>query len=227
MKCCSLSARRVVVVVAVVLMSLVHATATRADSISYSFDSPQFTPGETTPLLNRAPDNGPAGFVASFTSSSGINGFQLYEVFPEYRTVPVPNPNPSISGQQIIGGGYNDALTVLFNMPVRTVQLDFMTFGSGFSSFGDRLEFISPVGTASATSGADPTRYQTRLYFSSETPFNTFQLTGPTTFSIDNLTLNTAVVPAPEPSTWAMMGIGLLTLAAATRRKKQPARRLA
>ncbi len=37
---------------------------------------------------------------------------------------------------------------------------------------------------------------------------------------IDNLAINGQTIPAPEPSTWAMMIIGLAALAITTRKKK-------
>lgn len=38
------------------------ALSVNADTVTYTFESPQFSAGETTPLLNRSPNIGPASF---------------------------------------------------------------------------------------------------------------------------------------------------------------------
>ncbi len=40
-----------------------------ADVAVYTFESPQFTTGQATPLLDVAPNSGPSTFLASFTSA--------------------------------------------------------------------------------------------------------------------------------------------------------------
>src|SRR5881628_642054 len=44
---------------------------------NYTFEAPAFTNGSTTPLLNRAPNSGPAGFSASFASAPTASGFTI------------------------------------------------------------------------------------------------------------------------------------------------------
>ena len=47
-----------------------------ADTVTYTFEAPQFINGEFTPILNRSPNIGPATFLASF--NSGVpNGYLI------------------------------------------------------------------------------------------------------------------------------------------------------
>jgi hypothetical protein len=49
----------------------------RAALVTYTFEAPNFLFGQTTPLLNRAPNVGDPTFLASFTSAPAPNGLQI------------------------------------------------------------------------------------------------------------------------------------------------------
>lgn len=197
-----------------VMLCLGSAAAARADTVIYTFEPPQFTVGQTTPLLNRAPNSGLATFRASFTSSPTAGGFLIANF----------QPNVLFSGQSLFDPLLPaDVLTLTFNMPVNQVQLNWAVIEAG------RLELISPVGSTSQTSAAVGGEFQGgTLVFSSSTPFTTFQLRAfttagtPTIFAIDNLTLNTAeAAPIPEPTTMLLLSSGLAGVGAAVRGRRR------
>jgi hypothetical protein len=86
------------------------ASSAYATPITYNFNAPQFTFLETTPLLNRAPNVGPATFLTTFTASPTANGFTVFSGAP---------PNSLISGQFLIDPtGAADSLLLTFNTPI-------------------------------------------------------------------------------------------------------------
>ncbi len=192
--------------------TLCLAASVNADTVTYTFESPQFVIGQTTPLLNRPPNIGLLTFQASFTSSPNANGFAV---------IGSGSFNTFIVGQSLQGQGQPaDVLTISFNLPVNQVQVNFAL------EFSGRLALTSPVGSTSQLSApAGGFAEGGILSFSSLAPFTTFQLSAftniggtpiggiPTRFLIDNLTLNT-VAAVPEPATMILLGTGLAGVAA-------------
>jgi hypothetical protein len=74
-----------------ILLSVLGA---KAATVTYTFESPEFTEYETTPLLNRAPQIGSSAFRADFTTFPSLNGLTV-------TTLP---PSPMFSGQCILDG---------------------------------------------------------------------------------------------------------------------------
>ena len=180
-----------------------------ATPITYTFDAPQFTFGETTHLLNRAPNIGPATFLTNFTTSPTSSGLTVFS-----GSV----PNSLFSGQHLIDPtGVPDTLLLVFNTPIFFLQVDFGLFQLATSPAG-QFRLTTPVGSATQAGGAVGGSFQGgTLSFSSATPFVAAQLAGfsdsgsQTFFAIDDLVLDTA--PIPEPTTAALVLTGLAVLA--------------
>lgn len=202
--------RRLLVRMAVAIFAVAW-TASRADatSIAYTFESPQFTFGETTPLTNRAPNVGPASFLTTFASSPTANGFTVFGG---------SLPNVLFSGQHLIDPiGVADTLLLTFNTAIFSLQVDFGLFLVPTSPLG-RLTLTTPVGSVTQLGGIVGGSFQGgTLVFNSVTPFLTAQLQGfqstgtPLFFAIDDLVLDTA--PVPEPATSVLTLTGLAAVA--------------
>ncbi len=177
------------------LLLLFSAERANAVAVTYTFeqftDAPTFPPPggpivNFTPLLNVAPDSGPASFQANFTSSPNPAAFAILNF----------QPNPLLLGNglfQLPGLGGNNTLTITLNEPVVSVSLDFGT------RLPATLEFISLSGSTSVLSTPQlggppsPSNLGGILTFSNDVPFSTFSLRTDTSseFGIDNLTLRT------------------------------------
>jgi len=196
------------VVVAVVSLSWAAPPAF-ATPITYTFEAPQFTFGQTTPLLNRAPNIGPASFLTTFTSSPTANGFTVFS-----GSV----PNPLFSGQHLIDPiGVADSILLSFNTPVFSLRVDFGLFLQPTAAAG-LLTLLTPVGSISQPGGNVGGSFQGgTLVFNSLAPFTIAQLSAfnaagvPNFFAIDNLVLDTS--PVPEPATLALMIAGAVGIA--------------
>jgi hypothetical protein len=181
----------------------------QAAFVTYTFESPEFTAGQFTPLLNKAPNVGSSAFRADFTSSPNSGGFQILNF----------QPNSLFSGNSLVApGGSFDTLTITVNTPVQSVSFD---FGMNLSPTGNpgQMRLISPVGTQNQNGGNVGGSFQGgTLTFNSATPFTTFQLQAFNSagnrveFAIDDLTLTLAeptAVPVPGSIVLAFMGLGL------------------
>src|SRR5258708_40086041 len=103
---------------AIVVLVLTGTPAYATSIVEYTFESPLFTfPGETTPILNVAPNVNPGTFLTSFTDANPPDFFEI---------VGVLQPNSLFSGQYLIElHGQTDALTLTFNTPVDELIVDF------------------------------------------------------------------------------------------------------
>ena len=177
------------------------ALTVNADTVTYTFEPPQFTAGEVTPLLNRSPNIGSASFQASFVSA--VPG--SFEITPFAANV-------LFSGQCLVSPTTPNLLTITFNMPVTQVQFVWA------QEFPGRIDFTSSAGNQSQNSAVVGGTFQGGSFtFSSATSFTSFSLAAfnvagaPVNFAIDNLTLTT-VTGVPEPTALILLGTGLAAL---------------
>jgi len=161
--------------------------------IVYTFEEPQFTLGQTVPLLNKAPNSGDPAFSTSFTGGR----YQITNL----------SANPLIVGQALfepllpVGPPFpGSPLQLTFNEPVTQLSVDF-AINVPISGF---LRLVTSSGTFDqATSNGGPPSPGGHLSFSTATPFSSatlqgfgdFPFTGPALIEIDNLHLT--AVPGP------------------------------
>ncbi len=197
------------------------ALSVSADTVTYTFGAPQFTIGQTTPLLNRAPNIGSPTFLTSFTSSPSAGGFEISSFLP----------NPLFTGNSLVEpfGPPFDTLTISFNMPVESVQFVFAINQPPAGAPG-RVTLTSPVGSQNQNAGNVGGAFQGGTFsFSGPTPFTTLQLAAFTStgarveFAIDNLTVTFTPqqTPIPEPTTILLLGTGLAGVAAKVRKRRK------
>jgi len=179
---------------------------------TYTFETPNFTVGQTTPLLNMAPNIGPTTFLTSFTDPVNTNGFAISS----------SDNNSLMVNQALLEQTATSALTLTFNMPVTSFTVDF-AINSVLSPAGS-LELVTSSGDDTVTAGSVASGFPGGiLSFTAVTPFTTATLRGflasgaPTQIEIDNLALTPA--PLAEPSTIALFGVGAAFLFTWRRRK--------
>jgi hypothetical protein len=177
---------------------------------TYTFEIPTFAAGSTTPMLNRAPNSGVAGFLASFTSSPTVAGIMVNNF----------QPNPLLQAQSLFDQDFpGDTLTIVFNQPVASLSFVFATD----TSQGDgRLNLTSTSGSVSQNSANVGGSFPGGTFnFAPANPFTSMTLSAfnnantQTPFAIDNLTLNIV----PEPASLALVVMGLAAL------RRRPIRR--
>jgi hypothetical protein len=200
-------------VAAVLLVIGCGVSPANASPIIYNFEAPEFSLMQSTPLLARTPNIGPATFLTDFTASPTasptINAFTVLGGGGA--------PNALFSGQFLIdAAGVADALVLTFNTPIYQLQVDFGLFLMPASPAG-HLMLTTPVGSTSQAGGAVGGSFQGgTLNFTSVTPFVTAQLAGFSAsgtqifFGVDDLVLDTE--PIPEPATVVMVLTGLAVM---------------
>jgi hypothetical protein len=183
-------------------------------SATYTFESPTFTAGTATPMLNRAPNSSSVvGFLASFTAAPNPTEFSISALAH----------NALITGQSLIDLGPTiSSLTITFNQPVQSLSFVFAT-NSAQGGTG-HLDLASTSGNQSQTSANVGGGFPGGTFnFSPATPFNSVTLSAysstgtgtPTQLDIDNLTLNIV----PEPASLGLVVIGLAALRRRARRQ--------
>jgi hypothetical protein len=189
------------------------ASVARADVV-YTFETPNFTLNQTTPILNVAPNTNPGSFLASFTDTVNANGYVIFN----------GQSNGLMVGQSIIAPTVTDALMLTFNTPVNQLTVDFAVNLASTQAAGSlRLTTSSGGNTSQASSvvGGGQNFQGGTLTFSTATPFTSATLQGfdstgaPIQINLDNLHLNPAGVAAvPEPSALTLLAVGGIGLAA-------------
>jgi hypothetical protein len=186
------------------LASLACRIPTYAATVTYTFESPAFSWGETTPsFTNRTPNIGSSSFEARFDVIGALAGLKS-------ETTQICRNGMSLVQSQ--GNFVLVSLIVSLNTPVDSVTFDFALSEPG------SLFFHSPGGNSTVSTG--PSSLVGVFNFSSPTPFNGFIMSTSLTgqgphFSIDNLVMN-----VPEPSTLAFIGIAALTVLGRRSRKR-------
>ena len=173
------------------------AVGAEAETVVYTFESPDFTLGEYTPLLSRQPQQGSSAFRATFTSLPTANGIGVagIQVSPLFSGQSLMDPYPPPTA---------DTLRVTVNTPITALQVDFALFQP------DHLRLTSSAGSISAP--VLPETQWGTLSFSSTVPFTQFDLQGfdpsnqPTQLAIDNLRMT--VVPEPSALTLVAFACG-------------------
>lgn len=189
-----------------VLAALQPATAAPQ---TYTFDAPNFAAGESTPMLNRAPNIGDASFRTDFTAGTtpplSVLNFQPNTLF---SGLSLTSPSLSLS-----------TLTMTFNTPVDAVAFDFAIEFSGLTLRVDSSaeDFDLPAGVVGgAFSGG-----AANLQFSSAISSLVLSVVGPlgataSGFAIDDLVLQSV----PEPSALGLAAVALLGLTVRRRRPR-------
>ena len=195
------------VALALFVASVGSSAASAADL--YTFASPRFTFGETTPIGPTAPNAGDPTFTTSFAGPADPGSAAIERGFP----------SPLFSGQFLVTGAPGP-LTLTFSAPVYTLSVDF-GLDAPKRDHVAYFELVTSSGTLDQANTSPGGRFAGGvLTFSSSTPFTAASLDAfyragdPTLFAIDNLDLTTTS-PVPEPATWTMLlaGFGALGFA--------------
>jgi hypothetical protein len=206
---------------AIVVLALTATRAYATGIVEYTFEAPQFTVAELTPILNVAPNVNPGTFLASFTDANPPD---------VYGIAGVNQPSSLFSGQYLVQlMGQTDALNLTFNTPVYELVVDFgLAIGNGTPAGSLRITTVvgSATQTSSDQSGGTGIFQGGVLTFASATPFTSATLQGfqpggtiPVGLAIDNLQLDTA--PVPEPATLTLTALGLAGALTRYRRRRR------
>lgn len=205
--------RSVLTPVLVVFVASVVPAVSKANINLYTFETPLFTNGDTTPIAPTAPNSGDPSFTTSFADAGDPGGATI---------AGGGFLSPLFSGQFLVTT-VPGVLTLTFNEPVYALQVAF-ALDAPISDSGALLQLVTPSTTFNQFNTAPGGNFAGGiLTFSSTTPFTTATLDGiggtgaPTPFAIDNLSLSTS--QTPEPSFLAVLGAGLAGLVALRRRK--------
>jgi hypothetical protein len=185
----------------------------------YTFEAPQFTSGQATPLLDEQPNSGSTTFTTTFADAADPGGALIVGTG-------LFHPNPLMVGQFLFQLTSTGPLTVTFNQPVFALTVDFAINDPSGSAAGS-LKLVTSSGTdAEAGSNVGGAFQGGTLSFSSATPFLAATLQGflasgaSTQLSIDNLQLSTTSVPEPS-SALAVFGLLLMGLALRARKSQR------
>lgn len=184
-----------------------------AQSVTYNFE--QFgVGGQTTPLLNVAPEVGSSAFRANFTSAPNAAGFAV-SGFPA---------NGLFSGNSLVqfAGTGAQTLTVTLNTAVYAVNLAFGTNGASTLTFVSSAGIVMVASTPQAGGANFPGGI---LTFTSGVAFTSFTLsTGGVEFAIDNLTMRTEAPGGPGVpeggSTLVMLALASVAVVGAARYRR-------
>lgn len=187
----------------------VAAFTAAASAQTWTFDAPSFTLGETTPLLNRAPNVGPMTMTASFET---VMDPMLVEDAASFQ------PNGLFSGGfLLVDGGDAALLTITFSQPVTSVSFDFAVNavmpGFQFLLYTDNDSQSYAPGFIGGGFGA----WGGHVDYSHTTPFSFITLVAisPSSEAVEYAIDNVAI---PTPS--AAAALGLAGVASLRRRRR-------
>jgi hypothetical protein len=166
-------------------------------AVLYTFEAPQFVAGQTTPLLNIAPNSGGGGFTTSFTVGGDPTSYQVTTI----------TENSLMVGQSLFAPTTTAALHLAFSTSVTSLSVNFAINDPNGNPAGS-LVLTTPVGgTTQVSSNVGGTFQGGHLTFTSATGFTSADLQGfgpggATQMAIDNLSLEPATSsPVPAPAT--------------------------
>jgi hypothetical protein len=214
---------RLVVPVALGLMALSSVTRdAHADIISYT-DRTIFN-SNSTARTDIAFETAPAGGYQFYGATTGttfgavtFTGSSLYTFDPAWNNGQF-NYN---SGDSLYTAEFNAPVTVTLPGNVTAVGLDFMHYASGNGSLGT-MQFTINGQNFTGNTQLRPNR--SFIGFTSDAPITSFSYrsTSGELPTIDNFSYGVAaVVATPEPSTYAMMALGLVALCVLGAKRKK------